>query len=335
MRLESVLGATGAKLLNRPDIGRFENLTARLSGVTRGSLFFCTDASDIPEAIGRGAYGIIGSCIESVMDDEIAWIRIESPHEALPKLLRLWLVEEPRDFYLVGSDTLEYIDQIHYDTATKRLRGDYARMAAQILESRPGDRIFGSDATFLNRIGVDFRIPGKEKGTVDYLEGTLFESTVLVGTRRYERLPVPRCTFDAFAQAVEILTSMSIPYGFNRIAPIGSFDPIFFDSRWHEAAFGTTERVLILMDSPSGCGCLETLARVSWLPVRIFLPTGIKLECDIKKPIEPFDNPTGLVRRLSGDFDRGYAAIVGMQRDELIHAVATIAGKTHTTKGLF
>jgi len=338
MRLESVLAATGGRLLGEPCVTRFDEPTLSLKKVERGTLYLAKDPETIPEALKRGAYGILAEKIPAILDDEIAWIEVDSLADALPRLLRLWLMEHPRRFYRVDPTLLSYLSILSYDHGVVTLEGSFERMSETVLSSHPDQRLFCANTLFLDRMGVSYETPDPHPKEATILGSTLFETTAVLEGRFYERLPVPPCTFDPFARALALLDEIGAHYTLNHLRPVPAFDPLFLTQEGGEAPFGATQRVAVLADPLPECGCVEAFGRAAWLPNRIFLPTPIKLDCAIKTAIETYETPSGLAERVRSFLhDKGFALVVGMRRPEFLEALQRFGtvSKAPITKGLF
>ena len=338
MRLESVLAATGGRLLGEPCVTRFDEPTLSLKKVERGTLYLAKDPETIPEALKRGAYGILAEKIPAVLDDETAWIEVDSFAEALPRLLRLWLMEHPRAFYAVDASVLAYMAQMSYDHGIVTLDGSFETMSEAILASHPDQRLFCADTLFLDRMGVSYETPDPRPEEATILASTLFETTAVLEGRYHERLPVPPCTFDAFARALALLKQIGAHHTLFHLRPVPAFDPLFLTRDGHEAPFGATQRVAVLVDSVRDCGCVEAFDRAAWLPNRLFLPTRIKLDCAIKTAIETYETLPDLVGKVTAHLHaQGFALVVGLRRREFLEALQRFGtvSQAPITKGLF
>ncbi|WP_457596438.1 hypothetical protein [Hydrogenimonas sp.] len=336
MRLESVLAATGGRLLNDPAITRFDALALRAGKCERGTLFLAFDPTEIPEALERGAYGIVTHDPIEITDPEAAWIAVESLDEALPHLMRLWLMAHPRDFWLLDSVALAYLGQLARDPAIVPLPRGRLAMCEKILATAPDNRIFGSDEEFLRHLGLSPRRSPSRKADARLLSSTLFTTTAIVEERYFEKLPVPPCTFDAFLRALALLRELGCEADMGRLRFPPAFSPLFLDAQNREAPFGSTQRVVVLADELHGCGCLEAFGRAAWTENRIFLPTSIKLDCDIKTAINRYDSPEEVARALAPDrFKGGFVLVAGMEKERLLPHLSTLPQPVRSNKGLF
>ena len=116
MRLENLLALTGATLANEPCVNNFENIVFDASRLKRGDLYIAFDTHDIELAVANGAYGIIYDKKTPLIDEEIAWIEVDSVSEALDKLLRFRLIESDIVAYECDEIVLKIAGQISTDS---------------------------------------------------------------------------------------------------------------------------------------------------------------------------------------------------------------------------
>jgi len=338
MRLESLLAVTGGRLLNDPFVTHFDNLATSLKNVARGSLFIAKTEEEIAPALEKGAYGIMTEFSPTLLDEEVAWITVPSISDTLPKLLRLWLIENPRKFYAVSSTVLAFMNQMNYDHAVLVLQGGIDTMSGAILESAPSQMLLCSDRTFMDRLGISadrFDIPALGAKIVSE---RLFETSAVINGHYYERLPVAPCTFADFIEALSVFEHLGTHYTLKHLHHISAFDPVFLDAFGNEISYGSGERVVILSDTTESCNCVNSMERLRWVPRRIYLPTQIKFECDIKISIERYDTIQSLIGTLRDTLKkRGYTLIVGMTRERFFDAMNRYGAVTqpYSTKGLF
>ncbi len=83
MKIETLVNLTGGELLNRPYISEVVSFTDNVYEVNRGSCFFAINKNDIKEAVKNGAYAIISNKDVDIIDDEIAWIKVDDFKKAV------------------------------------------------------------------------------------------------------------------------------------------------------------------------------------------------------------------------------------------------------------
>ncbi|WP_456381803.1 hypothetical protein [Hydrogenimonas sp.] len=337
MRLESVLSVTGGTLLNSPSISAFETVALDPGKVKRGSLFVAKESAQIPAAVEQGAYGIVTDFDVVPTDEEIAWIRLPSLPSALVRLLRLWLVENPRKIFYLSPSIMEFLKRISYDRHIVVLQGNEEEMSETVLSSDPAHTLLCDDVKFLERIGhpLEKVDPAPVEATI--VSSKLFETSMIVDGRYFHQLPLVPCLSSRLLHAIGILKTLAASHSFQHLEYTPSFDPLFVDAHGREVPFGTSEHVLILSNLPTLRECRETLEAAAWIERKIFFPRQIKFTCDIKLPIYRYDSLKHLLSIVHEDLGKpAYTIVVGADRESLRREMERSAKRSNPTdKGLF
>jgi len=335
MRLESVLAVTGGRLLNTPYISGFDSIALTHRRVSRGALYVAWERNEIEAAVAQGAYGIITDLETVATDEEIAWIRVESLSAALPKLLRLWLVENPRKIFFVPTPILEFVKAMYRGHAVLFLEKGNEHKSAQLFSSSPLQTVLCDDPLFIERIGYPPATMESEPVEHTVLAESLFETSIVLEGRYHRRLPLAPCMLSRFLNAVGILKHLSADYTLQHLVHTPSFDPVFVDANGKELPFGSSEHALIFAEATNNCHCFQTVDRARWTERKIFIPTQIKFECDIKMAMHRYDSPEHLLATIRNDFARpGYTLIGGMGRTAFFETLErSVSNGFTTTKG--
>ncbi len=337
IRIETVLAATGGSLLNNPAVSRFEGIALTIKEVTRGSLFIATDPTEISEALAAGAYGIAADFKLPIADDEVAWIRWPDTSEALPRLLRPWLVENPRTVVLVERPTLLFIASIARPGACHILDASALEMSKMLLRSDPERPIICADHVFLDRIGVVPLPPSFAPSMVKVVAQTPFRTSLILEERYYPQLPLLPCLLDPFLEAIATLKSLSCPYDPAHVEYTDTAMPLYLDSWGRETAPEEATHLLLLVDRPH-CGCMDHFQRIAWTRRTLLLPSQIKLECAIKSTTIHYDGERDLAEKTATFLKNpGYMMIVGMTKDRFLTLLTRygLGRSPYRTQGLF
>jgi len=106
MTLKNLLDLTNGTLLNTPTIKKADEICLFLDKVKRGSIFFAFE-TDFKRAVKSGAYIIVSQIKPTIIDEEIAWIKVENLFEALLRVVRFRLLKQNITFYLVNEVEFE------------------------------------------------------------------------------------------------------------------------------------------------------------------------------------------------------------------------------------
>lgn len=336
MRLETLLAVTGGRSLNTPAVSRFDGIALSPHRVEQGSLFIAKNPHEIPEAILQGAYGVLGESPLTIADEEIAWIEVNEIARALPRLLRLWIMEHPRRVYLFSREVVEFIRLLHYGGKLRLLEGDEQTMSETLLISHPDHILVTSDTLFLEHVGLSpepFEAPMPD---LKIEHSTLFETTLVIEGHYAPRLPLPPCMIDSFRRALSFLKAFEEPWSLQRLDYTPSCRPLFVDAHLRPLPFGESERVVVALDLDDPEACIESFDAARWLERTLFLPKGFKPRCDIKSNVRRYDSLRDLEEALREEVRRsGYFVILGSEGRTLLENLQKEENTRYPTKGLF
>ncbi len=334
MRIENVVTVTGGRLLNDPSISRFESVALRPSKATRGALYIAQDTSGIEDALSNGAYGIITDTDVEVTDKEAAWIVVDSLDSALVKLLRLWLVSNPRSFYYIDPIVMEFLRMVAADHNALLLPEGRLKACEAVLESKKEQSIFCDDALFLEHIGASVNPAPKRECDLGVIADNLLESSFILDGVYCERVELAGAMFPFFKEAIEILKGAKLDYTLSKLTYTRSFMPVFVDTYLDPLPFGASEQVLVFCESSLPAESFEYLNRIRWTGAKLLLPTQIKFQCDIKMETITYKGEEELLDRLKLPLKPGYYIFVGLTSSGFFKLVEKSTKKT-ITKGLF
>jgi len=283
MLLENLLAVTGGRLLNNPSISRFDSIELDASKVTHKALFIARLQNGIDKALSRGAYGIITDDEDIIITDkEIAWIYVKNIKATLVKLLRLWLLDAPRDIFYIPTQVLEFLKTIQSNPSIVLLNGDDEHKSKQILCSLQNQTIFCDDKIFLDHIGVKIVKPKTKKVDYKIIDPRVFETSLIIDEIYYNRLPLIPTMTPFLIEAIGVLKYFQYNYSIKTIEFTPSLEPTFVNSYCQKVDFGESDRVLVFASSNLKYKHLKVFENVKWIESKLIIPIKIKFYCDIK-----------------------------------------------------
>ncbi len=88
MQISSILDIVDGSLLNSPSISFIYSIKTKVNKVKEGDLFITKNLDDIELAIKNGAFAIILEENYPIIDNEIAWIKVNNIDLTIIKLIR-------------------------------------------------------------------------------------------------------------------------------------------------------------------------------------------------------------------------------------------------------
>jgi len=316
MKISDILHITGGTLDNEPQIQAIESATVFPSKVERGDLFFAAKTEEIPSAVERGAYAVVyqGERPEG-LDEEIAWIRVESVREAAFRLLRYVLLHKEADFVLLRPHEESLLRQVlTHKGNIAFLPSDWMRAFERILNGE--EHLFvGSDRNMLETIRPEIeRLEEEAEGTM--ISDTLFRSTFKVHGYIYQQKEMAPFHLDHLLRVVAFCDRRDLPYSLDRVRYTRHFQPLFVDGRLESVPRGSTDRVLIFVDN------LEDIVQAreyvhyqsSWAKSIVLTPPKTRVE-KVERPYW-FESPEE-AREILKNTHFNYAFIYSLDRKML------------------
>ncbi|PAF43106.1 hypothetical protein [Helicobacter sp. 11S02629-2] len=260
MRISEVLNTTYGKLLNTPFISAFTSLACSLEQVKTGSLFFANDKDDIAKAIEKGAYGIVfcGTC--KIIEEEIAWIEVDSISSAIKLLIRYILSMQKLKVVLLkdleldiakdlslqayifeGSSKEKFIEYIYNEPKKEQFLLTKDASLKDILPN-----ILESKSVLESKSQSFQSLPSKN--LLSLLRHTLFESTLLYKGRVFN-LPLPYILVPYLESLLHLCEKEGISYSLENYKKNSSINFLYLDSNNH-LSDKETSKVLIQTSKP-------------------------------------------------------------------------------------
>ncbi|WP_415395735.1 hypothetical protein [Sulfurimonas sp. CS5] len=279
MRLENFLALTHAKLVNEPCVNNFENTVFEANKVKRGDIFFAYNVQDIELAVLNGAYGIVFDKPTQILDEEIAWIEVNSIDEALKRLLRFKMIEKEIVAYECNEIILKLALQVIAQTTFVVVYGDIKSVFKSLWEVENGTTILFcptlnskdmfTNVKTLSKIAIE---------PIEIMEQTLFETSFIYDNIFYERQLISPFFIPYLADLLHLLKSLKIDFRLRKFTPIEHFEAVFTNKNFEIKDFGTSDKVLIFEKNTSLVDSEITFlhSRASWAKIICIVPSSIK-----------------------------------------------------------
>lgn len=274
MRINEIVEIIHGTLLNNPPLSSFENITANLARVQRGSLFIATTPESAKEAIALGAYGIVFEDGDMPMiDNEVAWIRVDLLQDAMTRYIRHKLLIQQIRVIFFEKIEFSIAQEIVVDESVALVSGGYADLL-EMIQNPLISKIITCNPQLLE-ISLEC-IEGSyvEHKPFKLISYTLFDSKIYFDSQRYV-LPLPSLFLEQLASVITLTQSEEIAISLDHFQSIPYFRPHFIDARGNLCKFGQSGKVLIAERD------LESFKKYSayllhnakWAKISLFVPT--------------------------------------------------------------
>ena len=229
MKIETLANLVKGELLNTPFISEVTSFTMDVDEVIRGSCFFVTNSEDIKSAIKKGAYAIVSKNYEKIVDNEIAWIKVDSIKGAILEIFKYESLKEK--IYFCNEIEEELIEKMNLNKNVLFLKNSNDLLKALNINDK---FLITSKKEYKSLIKLEEL--GSSDIRLEYI--SLFKS-------KYNgfEINLPFIYKDFFARVLNFFNRYNLKYTLE--FELDRFKPIFVDYQFNRVEYGSSERVLI------------------------------------------------------------------------------------------
>jgi len=246
MRIESLAKIIDGELLNFPSITYIDQLKIDAKQIKRADGYLCKDNKNIQNAIANGAYAIISEKELEVIDDEIAWIKVDDIEKAIARYLRYKTIQLESKIFLCDDITYEILQSITTSKEILFLNDDMFDNFLKIVNADNNTIFISADKKVLNSIYPAYlRIEDTDINFVKLIKETLFTSDFIYKDIFYKDIRLPSIFLNELNKSIKFLKKFSFDFSLSNIILDKHFKPIFVDNALRVKDFGQTSKVFI------------------------------------------------------------------------------------------
>ncbi|NOQ29981.1 MAG: hypothetical protein GQ570_02535 [Helicobacteraceae bacterium] len=325
MKLANTVALINAKLLTSPSINSFEKIVFDASKVKRGDLFIAFSTEHIEQAVNSGAYGIVFDTPTQVLDNEIAWLEVESVENALLKLLRFTLIEKNVKAYECDEVTLKLASSIKTSNELIVLDSSLKDSANKLYVIEEGSEVLFNEDTTPADLFVDFEYISKATPLkIETIEQTLFEVSFIFDNKFYERRTLSPFFMPYLENLLNFYRSKNIDFKIKQFINVQHFKPLFVTNSLEVKEFGLTQKVLIFEPSAKLFKTqIEFMKnRATWANIIYIIPHLHTLNFENSDNIFTYEDEEDIIELLK-TMEYNFALIVGVD-ESILTTQATI-----------
>jgi len=229
VKIETLANLVKGELLNSPFISEVTSFTMNVDEVIRGSCFFVTNSEDIKYAIKNGAYAIVSKNYEKIVDNEIAWIKVDSIKDAILEIFKYESLKEK--IYFCNEIEEELLEKMNLNKNVIILKNSNDLLKALNINNK---FLITSNEKYKSLIKLEEL--GSKDINLEYV--SLFKSKY-----RGIEINLPFVYKEFFARVLNFFNRYNLKYTLE--FELDRFKPIFVDYQFNEVEYGSSERVLI------------------------------------------------------------------------------------------
>nr|WP_129008445.1 peptidoglycan synthetase [Arcobacter sp. CECT 8983]RXJ89277.1 peptidoglycan synthetase [Arcobacter sp. CECT 8983] len=250
MQITSLLDIVDGRLLNQPSISFIYSIKTNARKVKEGDLFIVQNKEEIKEALENGAFALIIDENVEVIDNEIAWIKVNNLNEAITKLIRFQLSNKKLTAFYCNSvsyDLFEILKKSTTHNHIKLIPKKLSKFFKFIDDIEDNDTIICScQKTLENIYPVNFDFNTKQYEIKNLIEHSIFETTFSYQDRYFSKIKIPSLYLKEF---LDVYSFLGFDADLNKLKKFNKLRPIFVDKLINHTDYGRTDKFLIAQEN--------------------------------------------------------------------------------------
>ena len=252
MQISSIVDIINGELLNSPFISFIYAFKTNVKKVKEGDLFIAKNHEDIKTAVKNGAFAILIDKDYPVIDEEIAWIKVENIETAIIKLIRYKLAISNLEAYHCDKATYDLL-KIYAPNSKKNIvliPNDLNKFFKILNDITHDDILIYHHEEVLDKIYPNNKnLNGLEEYKVENLiEHSLFETSFSYNEQFYSKLKIPSIYIK---QLITVLNYLNYELDMSKLKQFYNFKPLFLDKNLNLVDFGKSDKFVLCQNSDS------------------------------------------------------------------------------------
>ena len=251
MKINSIIDIIDGKLLNSPSISFIYSFKTDVNKVKEGDLFIANNLDDIQIAVQKGAFAIITKSIYPIIDNEIAWIKVDDINTIIIKLIRYKLANFNLKAYFCNDISYELLTVFSSnEKKVKLISKDLGKFISTIDEIDGNSIIISKDIELLNKLYPNNTNFEKENFSItNLIEHSIFEVSFTYKDTYFQRIKIPSIYIEDFIRVYNFLSLNE--FDDSKLKNFNFFKPIFLDKNLTIIEFGKSNKFIIVQNEPS------------------------------------------------------------------------------------
>lgn len=245
MQISALTDIVEGKLLNSPSISFITQTHTNIKKVNEGDAFFAQNQIEIELAIKKGAFAIILDFESTIIDNEIAWIKVENFAKSVANILRYKLLEHKNKFIKTNKIFFNLLKIFKSkDLANIILLQNDLVKDFEILNALENEKlIFGTNLELLNAISGNVMILENKTYCIQNLTShSLFETSFSHKDTFFDKIKLPTVYINDFLQQLELF---NYKLDLKKLNNFNLFKPIFLNKSKQIVPYGQTNRFIL------------------------------------------------------------------------------------------
>lgn len=247
MRIDDIIRIVDGLLQNFPSIDHIESIKTDPDKIKRGDLFLdiYNSLENQREAAEKGAFSIISEEIFKIIDEEIAWIEVDSLRLACVKLARYEFSKKNSHIILLDDISQEILLNSTRNLEFVKLSSDVHKTLITILGSGENVKYTCSDERLAFSLDPDcHKISCRFDLEVLDLKSPFYTSFIC-NNKFYHDIKIPKIFAKKLCSVITYLNNNNIEHNIQKLHLNKHFSSVFVDYGLNKKEFGQGEKVVI------------------------------------------------------------------------------------------
>ena len=247
MKISSIVDIIEAELQNTPSISFITQSHTNISKINDGDMFISSNLSEITQAVKQGAFAIVYDINIDIskMDNEIAWIKVDSINNALIKLIRFDLNTKELNSYYLNHISYDILSTLSTPKDNIIFLQEDNKHNFEILKNISNENILISTN---KKFSLDIYPTSKELNLKDYqvenlIVHSLFETTFSYNTRYFYKLKLPKLYLNNFLLVFDFLDNLELDV--HKLNTLKYMHAIFINKHMQIQDYGKSNRFIL------------------------------------------------------------------------------------------
>lgn len=245
MQISALTDIVEGELLNSPSISFITQTHTNIKKINEGDAFFAQNTEDIELAIKKGAFAIILDFETEIVDNEIAWIKVEKFSKSLSNILRYKLLEHKNKFIKTNKIFFNLLNIFKSKELSNviLLQNDLNK-DFEILNSLESEKlIFGTNLELLNSIsGNVLVLENNQYEILNLTSHSLFETSFSHKDKFFDKIKLPTVYINDLLQQLELF---EYKLDLKKLNNFNLFKPVFVNKSKQIVPYGQTNRFIL------------------------------------------------------------------------------------------
>lgn len=245
MQISALTDILEGELLNSPSISFITQTHTNIKKVNEGDAFFAKNQLEIELAIKKGAFAIILDFNTQIVDNEIAWIKIDNFKKSLSNILRYKLLEHNNKFIKTNKIFFNLLNIFKTkDLSNIILLNNDLTQDFEVLNSLENEKlIFSTNLELLNSIsGSVMILRNKKYDILNLTSHSLFETSFSYEDKFFDKIKLPTVYINDLLQQLELF---DYKLDLKKLNNLNLFKPVFVNKSKQIVPYGQTNRFIL------------------------------------------------------------------------------------------